>query len=41
MLDEDEQESKWEENKSWKELTLEEKCTVGFIAYQLGVIKIN
>ncbi|RHZ60773.1 hypothetical protein CDV55_104586 [Aspergillus turcosus] len=40
-LDEDEQESKWEEKKSWKELTLEEKCTVGFIAYQLGVIKIN
>lgn len=39
--DEDEQGSKWKEKRSWKELTLEEKCTVGFIAYQLGVIKIN
>ncbi|EAW16898.1 uncharacterized protein NFIA_002480 [Aspergillus fischeri NRRL 181] len=40
-LDEDEEESKWEEKKSWKELTLEEKCNVGFIAYQLGIIKVH
>ncbi|KAF4237534.1 hypothetical protein CNMCM6805_006865 [Aspergillus fumigatiaffinis] len=40
-LGEDEEESKWEEKKSWKELTLEEKCNVGFIAYQLGVIKVH
>ncbi|KAF4233538.1 hypothetical protein CNMCM8980_004306 [Aspergillus fumigatiaffinis] len=40
-LDEDEEESKWEEKKSWKELTLEEKCNVGSIAYQLGVIKVH
>ncbi|GFF68616.1 hypothetical protein IFM47457_02124 [Aspergillus lentulus] len=38
-LDEDEQESRWDEKKGWKELTLAENCNVGFIAYQLGIIK--
>lgn len=33
--------SKWKAKKSWKELPMEEKCNVGFIEYQLGIIYVH